>query len=471
MRAALLLAIALAPAALSAQTITSRSESTPYAGVRVVVGRTASPTTDFWAAYVSLCTDYVHVAATRAPSSLSRTSAWAGAAGVQLAVNGDFFTAGPRVYGFAIGGGVPWPVRQTGVDPAVSGEWYYRRYGWIGFGPGLVEFSHTEFVKERAASMGVREGWMPSTVTTSVPRGITSLVSGFPELVTEGRRVMCASPTATSCFPDRGDMRARHPRTAMGLTRDRRTFLLVAVDGRSSRSAGMYGTELARLMELLGAYQAFNLDGGGSTTFWQRGVGVRNRPSDGTERAVANHWGIFAGASSGRPRAPGSCYTPPSMDAGVRDASIDVPRDVVNDVPRDVPRDVVNDVPRDVVRDVVNDASRDAAADVVRDVGVALDASATDAPMPGEDAPEEDAPGEDAPEEDVPDFVDASRGEMPDAGEEPDAADVPDAVAQEGCACRAGAAHRRGGPGALALAGIALALARRRRRAAVRSRG
>jgi hypothetical protein len=280
--------------------------------------------TDFWAAEISLCTDYVHVAATAPASALRVTSAWGGAEGVQLAANGDFFTAGPRVYGHAIGGGRAWPARQTGTDPAVAGEWYYRRYGWIGFGPGRVEFSHTEWVKERAATLRVRDGWMPATVTTTVPPGITQLVSGFPELVTEGTRYTCASPTATGCFPDRSDMRARHPRTAMGLTRDRRTFLLVAVDGRSTRSAGMYGTELARLMELLGAWQAFNLDGGGSSQLWVDGRGTVNDPSDGSPRPVANLWGVYAGTASGRPATPGSCV-PPDMgmpDMGIRDMGI-----------------------------------------------------------------------------------------------------------------------------------------------------
>jgi hypothetical protein len=300
-RAPLVTALCLASLSASAQTITSRRETTPYPGVRVIEGRTANPTTDFWAAVVSLCTDYVHVSATRAPTALTVTSRWAASAGVQLATNGDFFTSGPRVYGYAIGAGRAWPVRQTGTDSAVAGEWYYRRYGWIGFGPGRVEFSHTEWVKDRAATLGVREGWMPGTVTTAVPSGLTQLVSGFPELITEGRRVTCASPTASSCFTDRSDMRARNPRTAMGITRDRRTFLLVAVDGRSTRSAGMYGTELARLMELLGAWQAFNLDGGGSTAMWQRvAAACSTRPSDGARVSARSP---TTGASSRAPRA------------------------------------------------------------------------------------------------------------------------------------------------------------------------
>ena len=437
----LALGASLAASAAGAQTITSRAETQPSAGVRVIVGRTASPTTNFRATVVSLCSDYVHVTATRAPTALQRTSAWAGAAGVQVATNGDFFVSGPRVYGYAIGGGAAWPVRQTGVDPAVAGEWYYRRYGWIGFGPSAVEFSHTEWVKQRASALGVTDGWMPRTVTTAVPRGLTALVSGFPELITEGARYTCASPTAASCFPDRTDMRARNPRTAMGLTRDRRTFLLVTVDGRSAASAGMYGTELARLMELLGAWQAFNLDGGGSTTMWVRGRGVINAPSAAAgERPVATHWAIFAGAASGRPRAAGSCQTIPPPDAGVRDAG---PPDVgVRDVG-------VADVG---ARDV--GAADVGAADVgARDVGVdaAPDVAWVDA-GPAEEAPDEDA----GLVEEVPEFEDAATGEMPPV----------EVIDEGGCGCRAGrdGGHGRGG----ALVAGAVLLARRHRRRARR---
>lgn len=90
-------------------------------------------------------------------------------------------------------------------------------------------------------------------------------MSGFPELVIEGQRVECSSPTDSTCFPDRSDMRARHPRSAIGLSEDLRTLLLAVVDGRTTASAGMYGTELAEFMEKLGAHVAFNYDGGGSS--------------------------------------------------------------------------------------------------------------------------------------------------------------------------------------------------------------
>ena len=66
--------------------------------------------------------------------------------------------------------------------------------------------------------------------------------------------------------PDRQFFTTAHPRTAIGYTEDNR-LLLVTVDGRQPGiSEGMPLNELAELMIELGAIQALNLDGGGSTT-------------------------------------------------------------------------------------------------------------------------------------------------------------------------------------------------------------
>jgi exopolysaccharide biosynthesis protein len=91
-------------------------------------------------------------------------------------------------------------------------------------------------------------------------------------------------------------LRARHPRTAAGLSGDRRELILVVVDGRQAGwSIGMTLAELGALMIRLGARDAINLDGGGSASFLYRPTGgptVTNRPSDGSWRPVANQLGI-----------------------------------------------------------------------------------------------------------------------------------------------------------------------------------
>jgi len=88
------------------------------------------------------------------------------------------------------------------------------------------------------------------------------------------------------------DDRVMAPRTAVGIDRDTDEVLILAVDGRQSTSRGYTMVELADQMVDLGADEALNLDGGGSTTMVVRGSAgkdrVVNSPSDGFQRHVAN---------------------------------------------------------------------------------------------------------------------------------------------------------------------------------------
>ena len=290
-----------------------QAETTPHPGVTLLEYRTSDPATDTWVTRIDLCAPGVDVRATRAPASLQTVASWAQDSELHAAVNGDFYKTGPvRVYGRAIGEGVPWPLQQTGVDPDYAFEWYYEKFGYFAFGHDRVDYSHTEWVKDNADMFTLRDGWANDTVAAEPPLGTLSLVSGFSELVVEGEVITCVTPTDDACFPDRTDMRQRHPRTAMGLSEDRETLLLVVVDGRTPQSSGMYGAELADVMGQLGAHVAINLDGGGSSQMWVAGAGTVNNASGNNNgnglRAVANHLGVFAGGA-GR---PGHCASEPA---------------------------------------------------------------------------------------------------------------------------------------------------------------
>lgn len=85
----------------------------------------------------------------------------------------------------------------------------------------------------------------------------------------------------------------RHPRTVAGVKADG-TIILMTVDGRQFES-NMYGMSYAELSATLLYYdcvEAYNLDGGGSTTFITRNqygeFDVYNSPSDGSERGDSN---------------------------------------------------------------------------------------------------------------------------------------------------------------------------------------
>jgi exopolysaccharide biosynthesis protein len=76
--------------------------------------------------------------------------------------------------------------------------------------------------------------------------------------------------------------RLRHPRSAIGIKPDGNVILLT-VDGRNEKSAGLSLFELTKVMKWLGCTNAINLDGGGSTTLWVNnapGNGIVNYPSD-----------------------------------------------------------------------------------------------------------------------------------------------------------------------------------------------
>ena len=94
-------------------------------------------------------------------------------------------------------------------------------------------------------------------------------------------------------LPDNNFSNRRHPRTC-ACTRKNGQALLVTVDGRNAQAQGMSLAELRALLKMLRCQQAINLDGGGSTTMWIKGLGVVNHPSDNKkfdragERRVAN---------------------------------------------------------------------------------------------------------------------------------------------------------------------------------------
>ncbi|MFE6955719.1 phosphodiester glycosidase family protein [Streptomyces sp. NPDC057696] len=119
-----------------------------------------------------------------------------------------------------------------------------------------------------------------------------SLVSAAPTLVQHGRIAIDAAAEGVIDpeYPSFGYAWAnvRQPRTMAGLDK-RGRLLLVTVDGRQKGgSEGFTLQEAAMFMKSLGAVQALNLDGGGSTAMAVNGS-VVNQPSDSTgERAVGD---------------------------------------------------------------------------------------------------------------------------------------------------------------------------------------
>lgn len=83
----------------------------------------------------------------------------------------------------------------------------------------------------------------------------------------------------------------RAPRTAVGITENKHV-LMVVVDGRQQHSTGFTLLEMALFMQELGAKDAINFDGGGSSEMVvnQR---IVNSPSDGRERRIGSALAIL----------------------------------------------------------------------------------------------------------------------------------------------------------------------------------
>ena len=111
----------------------------------------------------------------------------------------------------------------------------------------------------------------------------------FMGLSTGGGAKLVENGKVISTFSQ--NITGKHPRTALGITKNRKELILLTVDGRTASYRGVTQTELAQLLINLGADEGINFDGGGSTQMvakspWSTQVSTVNRPSDGSERKI-----------------------------------------------------------------------------------------------------------------------------------------------------------------------------------------
>ncbi|MDQ4131644.1 MAG: phosphodiester glycosidase family protein, partial [Actinomycetota bacterium] len=167
-------------------------------------------------------------------------------------VNGDFSGAGGQPLGGVVADGqlmVPMPPSPVAAHWQLSLNAADRFSVGKGLGPGALQSTGTSY---------------------------PLLVNGAPQAIAEQTDFTLGT----------------HPRTIIGWNPSGQRFM-VTVDGRSNHSRGVTLAEAATLMLGLGATDAVNLDGGGSTTFVVNGQ-VANRPSDGAERPVPNAWVVVS---------------------------------------------------------------------------------------------------------------------------------------------------------------------------------
>lgn len=232
----------------------------PAPGITHIVRRTDTPQI-IHAVKIDLTQPQNKIHATRSADRKKITSKFADQYRCSVAINADFFSfENYQTIGLSVGEGERWE------------------------GTGDTEsWGSLVVTKDNKVSIGAPAEVVPYTDE------IFAAVGGKNHLIHDGKIVQAACASGDSFCN-------RHPRTAVGLSEDGNTLIMVVVDGRSEKSKGASLPELADIMLNLGSSRAINLDGGGSTAMYIRSEGgLINTPSDGRERVVANHLGVCEG--------------------------------------------------------------------------------------------------------------------------------------------------------------------------------
>lgn len=198
------------------------------------------------------------------------TSTFANSVGATVAINGDWSASGTPV-GLAIGNGWLWHSHYD--DANIGATWGYL----------ACDVFNTCTID---ALPPLSEAWWFGSPTISPYRYYNAVGANGLLLIEDGVR-------SSGCYDGCDGDTCRHPRSAACTSADGQLLWLVQIDGRRSDASGMTCGETRDLLEGLGCWDAAMLDGGGSSTMWINGS-VRNEPSDGSQRSVANHLAVIS---------------------------------------------------------------------------------------------------------------------------------------------------------------------------------
>ncbi|MWC26669.1 phosphodiester glycosidase family protein [Paenibacillus sp. MMS18-CY102] len=178
---------------------------------------------------------------------------------------------------------------------AINGDYYGFR------SDGVVIRNGTVFRDEPARDGlalfkdGTMLSYDESQISSSelVRQGVTNTFSFGPILLKEGTIPSDFSHVEIDTNFGNHSIQGANPRTGIGMISPNH-YVLVVVDGRSSESKGMTLAEFAQLFKDLGCTEAYNLDGGGSSTMYFMGKVVNNPQGREKERGVSDI--IYVGA-------------------------------------------------------------------------------------------------------------------------------------------------------------------------------
>ncbi len=184
-----------------------------------------------------------------------KTSAMAAQNHAILAINGDYY--GARNKGYVIRGGVMYRRTPTSADTEDLVIWEDGSFSVV---------RESDYTAKELFDLGAKE-----------------VLSFGPGLISDGRNT---ADINSEVKRERTD----NPRTAIAMIEPGH-YLFVVADGRTAENKGLSLYELAEFLLSLGAQEAYNLDGGGSSTMVFNGKVVNVPTANGkkiTERSVSD---------------------------------------------------------------------------------------------------------------------------------------------------------------------------------------
>lgn len=175
------------------------------------------------------------------------TSAMAESVGATIAVNGDYY--GTRTDGYVIRNGELLRSTSAGDDQEDMVLWADGTMSIITEG----DYSAQELLDQ----------------------GALQVLSFGPGLIIDGQISVTSSDEV-------GQAMTSNPRTAIGYISDNH-YVLVVADGRTNESEGLSLAQLADFMQSLQVKQAYNLDGGGSSTMYYDGKVINKPTTNGSQ--------------------------------------------------------------------------------------------------------------------------------------------------------------------------------------------
>lgn len=173
---------------------------------------------------------------------------------------------------------------------AINGDYYGFR------GDGVLIRNGTLYrdIPTRTGAALYRDGTLKTYDETEVSSkallsdGVINTLSFGPILVKEGQIIDDFHNVVVDTNFGNRSIQGTNPRTGVGIIEPNH-FVFVVVDGRTKNySRGMTLSEFAQVFSELGCVEAYNLDGGGSSTMYFMGRVVNNPLGEEKERKISD---------------------------------------------------------------------------------------------------------------------------------------------------------------------------------------